>query len=142
MMSLTTGTVRDDDRPVLRLELERDATAPSLARAAIAGFCQERAVAETTIATLMLLVSEVVTNAVIHPRIDPPGAIAFFARMDERMIRVEVSDEGAAFTPRPRDPGRLEGGYGLYLLEHQAASWGVAPEPHTTVWFEVTRAAD
>ena len=137
MMSLRKGPVREDDRVVLQLELERNFETPALARAAIAGFCEDRDFSPSTMATLTLLVSEVVTNAVIHPDVEPPGIVGIYARLDEERVRVEVSDPGQRFTPEPRDPSRLEGGYGLYLLEKEAASWGVDPEPRTTVWFEV-----
>jgi anti-sigma regulatory factor (Ser/Thr protein kinase) len=141
MIPVCRDPLRGDDRPVLKLELERNLEAASLARAAIAGFCEDREFSPSTMATLALLVSEVVTNAVIHPDVEPPGMVGLYARLDEERVRIEVSDPGQGFTPEPRDPSRLEGGYGLYLLEKEAASWGVKQEPHTTVWFEVAAEA-
>ena len=136
-MPVSTESVREEDCPVLRLELEQNQDAPSLARAAVVGFCQDRDFSPSTIATVTLLVSEIVTNAVIHPDVDPPGRIGLNARLHERTIRVEVIDQGRGFTPTPRDPNQLEGGFGLYLLEKEAARWGVDATPHTTVWFEL-----
>jgi anti-sigma regulatory factor (Ser/Thr protein kinase) len=89
-------------------------------------------------ATLTLLISEVVTNAVIHPDIDPPGPIGLSARIEQDTIRVEVTDEGPGFNPQPRDPDRLQGGYGLYLVDKEALRWGVERTPKTTVWFELS----
>jgi anti-sigma regulatory factor (Ser/Thr protein kinase) len=126
---------------VLELELERTREAPSLARAAIVGFCQDRVFSDTTMATLTLLVSEAVTNAVIHPDVDPPGTLGLYARLDKDKVRIEVSDPGQGFTPKPRDVTQVDRGYGLFLLEKEAASWGVDREPHTTVWFEVATEA-
>jgi anti-sigma regulatory factor (Ser/Thr protein kinase) len=85
----------------------------------------------------MLLVSEIVTNAVVHPEVDPPGKVELFAQLGKEVIRVEVSDQGTGFTPRKRNPGQLGGGFGLYLLDKESARWGVESTPHTKVWFEV-----
>ena len=123
---------------MLELELEQNREAPSLARAAIAGFSENRDLDAATLATLTLLVSEVVTNAVIHPDVEPPGGIRLSARIAKGQIRVEVTDEGSGFTPQPRDPAKLDRGYGLFLLEHQASAWGVERQAGNTVWFELS----
>lgn len=136
-MPLSTKGSRERDPSTLELELERDVEAPSLARAAIVGFCQDSHSSPSTIATVMLLVSETVTNAVVHPAAKPRGKIGLFARLGREVIRVEVSDEGSGFKPKPRNPDQLGGGFGLYLLEKESARWGVESTPHTKVWFEV-----
>lgn len=138
MVADRSQNARGDDRPMLTIDLERDSAAPALARAAVNGFCQHWRFSQSTIATLMLLVSEVVTNAVIHPDTQPTDTIRVNARLENDTIRIEVTDAGARFTPRPRDPARVEGGYGLYLLEQEAARWGLGSGQTTTVWFEVT----
>jgi anti-sigma regulatory factor (Ser/Thr protein kinase) len=135
--SAPKDAVRENDFPVLSLQFERNDEAPARARAAVLGFCEDR-LSPGMIATLVLLTSEIVTNAVIHPDLDPPGLIKLYARINDGTIRIEVSDEGSGFTPRPRDPDRLEGSYGLYLVDKQAARWGVEQAPNTTVWFELT----
>ena len=137
MTTPSTKTPQDRDPSTLEIELERNVDAPSLARAAIVGFCQDSQSSPNTIASLMLLVSETVTNAVVHPKVNPPGKIGLFARRGGEVIRVEVSDEGNGFKPSPREPGELGGGFGLYLLDKEAARWGVQSTPRTTVWFEV-----
>jgi anti-sigma regulatory factor (Ser/Thr protein kinase) len=136
-MPLSNDLVCGNGCPVLRLKFERNDEAPSLARAAVLGFCEDLDLSPSTVATLTLLVSEVVTNAVIHPDVDPPGPIALCARIGRGRIRIEVSDNGSGFTPKARDPDRLEGGYGLYLVEKEATCWGVEQAPTTTVWFEL-----
>ena len=136
-MTLSTTASKEKDPSTLELELERNVDAPSVARAAIVGFCQDSESSPSTIATVMLLVSEVVTNAVVHPDVDPPGQVELFAQLGKDIIRVEVSDEGTGFTPKKRNPGQLGGGFGLYLLEKESARWGVESTPHTKVWFEV-----
>jgi anti-sigma regulatory factor (Ser/Thr protein kinase) len=139
-MSLSTSPEHHGDAPVLRLDLRQDPEAPALARAAITALCAESDIDATTVATVTLLVSEIVTNAVIHPDVKQPSTIGLLARIAQGAIRVEVTDRGAGFTPRPRDPARVGGGYGLYLLDKVAARWGVETGPGTTVWFDVATA--
>ena len=136
-MSVSSETPPHDEQSVLELELEHSREAPSMARAAISGFSENRDLDAAKLATLTLLVSEVVTNAVIHPDVEPPCGIRLSARIADNRIRVEVTDEGDGFEPRPRDPTRSDRGYGLYLLEQQAAAWGVEQGSGNTVWFEL-----
>jgi anti-sigma regulatory factor (Ser/Thr protein kinase) len=136
-VTVPSETQRHDDQPDLQLALAQNREAPSLARAAIAGFSEDREMDAATLATLTLLVSEVVTNAVIHPNLESPGDIQLSARIVGGMIRVEVTDEGSGFTPQPRDPTQSDRGYGLYLLEQQATNWGVEQQTGNTVWFEL-----
>lgn len=142
MMSVSGESSRSMDAPALRISLEQTPHAPALARAAVAGFSDGGDIAPARLATLLLLVSEVVTNAVIHSSAPPHAEITLCARLtDSGVIRIEVSDGGDGFTPMARDPSRPGGGYGLYLVEREALSWGVDRERGTRVWFELgTRA--
>jgi anti-sigma regulatory factor (Ser/Thr protein kinase) len=137
-MTGASSQTQPEESPVLALDLETNREAPSAARAAIAGFSEDRALGENTLAMLTLLVSEVVTNAVIHPEVDDPRDIRLRARIAGDVIRVEVTDGGEGFEPRPRDPRRSDRGYGLYLLEKQSERWGVERADGTTVWFELS----
>jgi anti-sigma regulatory factor (Ser/Thr protein kinase) len=85
---------------------------------------------------LQLLISEVVTNALIHGE-GSTGIVVYVAAAPER-IRVEVCDDGPGFavcreTPAPLDPGRR----GLRLVDTIAGRWGVAGDKGTCVWFEL-----
>lgn len=128
---------RGNDRRCVELELERNGTAPLLARAAVAGLCRDAGASSSTIAKVTLLVSEVVTNAVIHPELNPPGKISLCARLQKEAIRVEVVDGGSGFTPPQRGPQAPGGGYGLAILAQGSKRWGVEGGSKTTVWFEV-----
>ncbi|WP_426404614.1 ATP-binding protein [Streptomyces sp. R-07] len=83
----------------------------------------------------LLLVSEVVTNALTH------GGVPYELRLDRAGGRlwVQVSDTSPV-RPRPHGPhhaGRPSG-HGLYLLERLSAGWGWVPRGSgKTVWFEV-----
>jgi anti-sigma regulatory factor (Ser/Thr protein kinase) len=79
-----------------------------------------------------LMVSELVTNAVVH------GVGAISLRIVEaEAVRVEVADEGnVALAPSP-EPG-AHGGWGLRIVEQLADDWGIL-EGSTKVWFRLRR---
>jgi serine/threonine-protein kinase RsbW len=138
MIALSGGSTCSEDLPMLRMSLDRDPQAPSLARAAVAGLTEHSEISPAELATLTLLVSELVSNAVLHSDAPPASEIVLCARLlDKRAVRVEVIDRGSGFTATPRDPTQPLGGYGLYLVEKQATRWGVDQEGGTRVWFEL-----
>ena len=74
--------------------------------------------------TAVLLISELVTNAVRHAR---PGRLAMALCMEANgeWLRIEVHDADP-HEPRQRAPGALdESGFGLLLVEALAEKWGV-----------------
>ena len=81
-----------------------------------------------------LLVSEVVTNALVHAGTTIDVAVTVLGES----VRVEVSD-GAAHLPVRRDYAALAGtGRGLRLVEELADEWGVdVAGDGKTVWFEL-----
>jgi len=82
----------------------------------------------------VLLVSEVVTNSVVHG--GPPIVVAVDCESTTG-LRVRVRD-GNRDLPKPRDAGVWEeGGRGLGLVERLSDDWGVDPEPGDgkQVWF-------
>jgi CheY-like chemotaxis protein len=89
-----------------------------------------------TIATVELLVSELVANAVVHaasaPRVD--------VRLAPGTIRVEVHDDDP-MPPSLRAPDEQgPGGRGILLLDQLASRWGHAPQgTGKQVWFELDR---
>jgi anti-sigma regulatory factor (Ser/Thr protein kinase) len=73
--------------------------------------------------TTVLLVSELVTNAVRHAR--DTYAIALDLEIGETWLRIEVQDADPRW-PHRRSPGRLdESGFGLVLVDALADTWGV-----------------
>lgn len=90
--------------------------------------------------TVKLLVSELVTNAVVHARSDVEVGV----RLTPRTVRVEVTDHGSplgagggALAPGQPDD-EATSGRGLFLVEALSSSWGVEPrEGGKTMWFEV-----
>jgi anti-sigma regulatory factor (Ser/Thr protein kinase) len=126
-----------EDSSALTLVVEQNNSAPALARAAISAFCENRDVPEPVLATVKLLVSEVVTNAVTHPDVEPPANVRLLARLELDVIRVEVTDDGSGFDPVPRDPSRTGSGFGLFLVDKESVRWGVDDIGGNRVWFEV-----
>jgi anti-sigma regulatory factor (Ser/Thr protein kinase) len=86
-----------------------------------------------------LLVTELVTNAVLHggARTDRPIKLEF--RRESGQIRVEVIDPGAEFqSPSSPPNGDSSGGWGLFFVDKIAQRWGIRPAPSgTCVWFEM-----
>ncbi|MFH8452553.1 ATP-binding protein [Streptomyces fungicidicus] len=95
--------------------------------------------------TLILLVSELVTNAVVHTgrpavlRLSLPGAEA---GAGEVTVRLEVADRsGRAPVPRCVD-GEATGGRGLALVDGLADRWGWSAEgTGKRIWCELDRCA-
>jgi len=87
---------------------------------------------------LSLLVSELVTNAVLHAR--TPFAVQ--VTMTATVIRVAVTD-GSTILPERRNYSFLHPtGRGLHLVDSLSDRWGVDLESTgKTVWFELDRLA-
>lgn len=92
-------------------------------------------------ARVALLVSELVSNAVLHGEGD---AIELSAELDDGRVRVEVCDDGGGFDPPPppREGEPVPVGWGLYLVSRLADRWGVDGGRRTRVWFEVDDPGD
>ena len=89
-----------------------------------------------------LLLTEIVTNAVIHAR--TPMTLQVVWERD--LLRIEVSDGSPAMPRARRATRRCEHGRGLLLLDRLADSWGVTQHDnaHTgkTVWFKINPDGD
>jgi DNA-binding NarL/FixJ family response regulator len=86
----------------------------------------------------LLVVSEMVTNAVTHAA----SACELRISVSPVVVRVEVVDQGGG-TPDPMPPSTTRNsGRGLHLIDALTAAWGVEPESDggKTVWAELLRA--
>src|SRR4051794_17419225 len=101
--------------------LDREASAPGLARTAVRD-CFEQALSRETIADLELVVSELVTNALEHGR----GTIRLAIQQEEDQLHGSVTDQGSGFRYEPRaiddTPVR---GRGLPIVEALVTRWGI-----------------
>ena len=83
-----------------------------------------------------LLVSELVTNSIVHGVSAPE--VAVLLRADA--LRIEVSDRGGGVPEARRADDEDTSGRGLALVEALSSAWGVeASGDGKTVWFEVPR---
>jgi anti-sigma regulatory factor (Ser/Thr protein kinase) len=88
---------------------------------------------------VLLLVSELVTNAVRHAGAGPDRPLHVQLLRGPRWVVVAVRDEGPGFAWHPAPPaGNESGGWGLFLVDQIADSWGVeCTTSGTRVWFEI-----
>jgi anti-sigma regulatory factor (Ser/Thr protein kinase) len=88
---------------------------------------------------VLLLLTELVTNAVRHSGLLPDESVHVEMQVWSERVQVKVVDAGTEFTRiRPRAREDQSGGWGLFLVDRIASSWGVGPtESGTCVWFEI-----
>jgi anti-sigma regulatory factor (Ser/Thr protein kinase) len=87
-----------------------------------------------------LLVSELVTNCVVHADLSPGEDIDLTLSRDGATVRVEVSDSGRGFAATLAQSGNGDdegSGLGLFIVEQLADRWGIDRGERTCVWFEV-----
>lgn len=112
-------------------QLPREAASVRAARQLVA--IHATGLSESQLADACLMVSELVTNALVH------GTGAIVIRIDAAPERVmfEVRDEGdgdVAIAPTPS----ASGGWGLRVVDRLAGTWG-SREGSTQVWFSLAR---
>jgi anti-sigma regulatory factor (Ser/Thr protein kinase) len=90
-------------------------------------------------ADVLLLLTELVTNAVRHSGLRPDESVRVELHQWSRRVRVEVVDTGTQFTRiRPSAREDQSGGWGLFLVDRIANDWGVGRSASgTCVWFEI-----
>jgi anti-sigma regulatory factor (Ser/Thr protein kinase) len=122
-----------------RIRLPSLPESASRARRFITDFCQAAKLPADMCHTAALLVSELVTNAVIHGRTSatievhqPPGT-----------LRVAVRDDNPVLPPVGELPSlTAESGRGLTIVSVLADNWGIeAVEGGKAVWFELDLSA-
>ena len=88
---------------------------------------------------VVLLASEVASNAVVHTASGRDGTFTVVIRPGDKAIRVEVHDGGSETMPGVRPADELaRSGRGLGLVETLATRWGhLGDRDGRVVWFEV-----
>ena len=142
-----TGWLRASDRrealaqverraqPRTRIEVEHSKHGPSQARAAVSA-CAEELGLQSVCDDVVLLVSEMVTNAVRYAA--PPVRLEIQAGDDDVVVAV---CDGSPEHPRPRDAGDdAEGGRGMLLVDLLTTDHGVRTgPPGKAVWARLRR---
>jgi len=85
---------------------------------------------------IRLLVSEVVTNSVIHAQSQSPGVVELDIWASDEVVRVAVTDRGPGFVAVDEPRGGERSGWGLMMVDQLADRWGVELDRGTEVWFE------
>jgi signal transduction histidine kinase len=116
-------------RTTLAPEPSSAAEARRFVRAALAEWGES-----TLVEVAALLVTELVTNAVLHTRSGPEVTV----RLAGQRLRVEVADDNPTPPVRHRDSPRAGTGRGLILVGKLASAWGSEPAgTGKIVWFEL-----
>jgi anti-sigma regulatory factor (Ser/Thr protein kinase) len=118
--------------------LDAVALSAQAARSVVHSTCTDAQVPAPVTETALLLVSEVVTNAITHG----DGRPVLDIEVNSDRMRVCVTD-AAADVPRvqPQDDAS-EHGRGMFIVDSLASRWGVSPLAPTgkSIWFELDRA--
>jgi anti-sigma regulatory factor (Ser/Thr protein kinase) len=89
---------------------------------------------------LLLLTTELVTNAVLHGGVDETRSLDLRVARRPDAVRVAVTDPGGSTSPHMQDIDvSVPGGMGLFLVDQLSARWGAdqAGDGSTLVWFEL-----
>lgn len=114
------------------MELGADAEAPASARDLVNGALSGRDA--ETVQTVSLVVSELVSNAVLHGS-RQGDSVGIELSVEPGHIRIEVIDFGEGFDPS--QPITDTSGYGLRIVESLSREWGVDRGPPHKVWCEL-----
>lgn len=120
------------------LRLEADASAPFQARRYVTSYCE--GLPPEALSEVVLLTSELVTNAVVHGA----GGAVLDIEVEGGAVTVGVSDHGVGVVRPATRFSWPETGHGLTLVREIADRWGVdqgSGAPGKRVWFELGRGA-
>lgn len=125
----------DFDSKTRQIRLPMDATAASCART-FASETLERWECPQLNDEVRLVVSEVVTNAIIHARTDM--TLTLLNMGDNLQIRVS---DGDSRPPKLRSANTSDtGGRGIFLVEAICSAWGVDDQPPgKVVWLDISK---
>ncbi|MEU8272570.1 ATP-binding protein [Sphaerisporangium sp. NPDC049002] len=104
------------------------------------GFAADLLAGDPRLDEVVLMLSEVATNAVMHTATGQGGTflVTISSGHHGEPLRVEVHDDGADTQPQVNQSGADEThGRGVAIVEALAYRWGCEPCTHgTKVWFE------
>jgi anti-sigma regulatory factor (Ser/Thr protein kinase) len=118
--------------------LPYDVASVGSARRLVGDFAEAR-LSDGRLDELVLMISEMVTNAVTHGSAEPDGCSGLRLEEDQDVVRVMVTDggEGFAMDAGSIDRAIREEHFGLLLVDSFADRWGLARDGTTTIWVEV-----
>jgi anti-sigma regulatory factor (Ser/Thr protein kinase) len=108
----------------------------AFARRALSEELRASGVLDQAISDAALVISELVSNAILHAYPLPGERLKVAWAMDDGWLEVAVSDGGSATTPHAGHPTAASvSGRGLAIVAHICQTWGVRTEEvGLTVW--------
>jgi len=126
-------------QPVNSILLAGGSGAPARARRHLRAHL-DAGVSDSLASDAILIVSELVTNSVMHAHVGADQAILLELTALGDHLRIAVVDPGSPLEPRilPADPDR-PGGCGLRIVHHMSSAWGVVRNAAgtTRVWCDL-----
>ena len=141
---MTSGaTPVGDAVPVSVVTVPHERTGVRLARHAFADQLEAAGVRPEDRDDAMLVLSELVSNAVKHAAPLPSGDIRVRWEVLDEVLHIEITDGGAGTRPHASVAALSAlGGRGLDIVRTVSTQWGVTEgEDCVTVWAEVPRGA-
>lgn len=115
------------------MELPCDEHAPASVRGAL----DESAGPGWVLGDVMLLASELVTNAVLHSGCSEDHLIRVDVQQRAERLLITVRDPGISGTEAVSRQGDIDGGWGLLIVDELAQRWGAERADGYCVWAEV-----
>lgn len=129
---------RPDSQRSMSMRMPGGHDAPTRARRSVRAELDGH-IPATTATDAALLVSELVTNSVVHANVGPRQTLTVEVTTLADRLRIAVTDPGSRLRPRllPPDP-ETPGGLGLLFLDEVCETWGVRQDlTRTCVWCEL-----
>lgn len=124
-----------------QVALFADTKAPGAARTFLE-MCAGELLPDRLLSDARLVVTELVTNSLVHGCLDGRDAVVVRIRIDADSLRLEVVNPGVAGEIVETNGGSPDRGrgYGLALVTRLSTAWGVLRSEDTRVWVEMARA--
>ena len=133
------GTASRPEETAITTQITGGAAAAAEARGLLTELLGETTPADK-LHDLLLLTTELVTNAVKHAAVDERSTFELRVEATPEVRRVAVIDPGGETAPAVQDLDvSIPGGMGLFLVEQLSTRWGTEPSAGggTRVWFEL-----
>ena len=114
------GSMADDPR-ILEIALPPDARSAGDARRAVAAYCRANEVPEGLGEVGILVISELVTNVVLHAS----TPMIVWAEYADNELTVAATDGDAALPALLAPDHTREGGRGMAIIDQLGATWGL-----------------
>lgn len=116
------------------MQLPAQASAIAAGRTFARDFCLRHELSSSTTDDVVLLVSELVTNAYLHAR----SGVHLTLDVDVGLVRIEASDDSPILPIVRQQTDQRSVGRGLVLLDGLARRWGVQPAASgKLIWVEI-----